>query len=137
MPDVVKTWKNIRHSGRKPGTVRLLQARQLTSGRKSAMKAVRLTEWESPPVLDDIEIPEPGPGQVLLKVAGAGLCHSDLHLMEWPEGVVPYDLPFTLGHENAGWVARTGAGVANFGEGDAVLVYGPWGCGTCWTCAQG
>jgi propanol-preferring alcohol dehydrogenase len=101
------------------------------------MKAVRLTEWESPPILDDVEIPEPGPGEVLLKVAGAGLCHSDLHLMEWPEGVVPYDLPFTLGHENAGWVAKTGAGVANFDEGDAVLVYGPWGCGTCWTCAQG
>jgi propanol-preferring alcohol dehydrogenase len=74
---------------------------------------------------------------VLLKVAAAGLCHSDLHLMEWPDGVLPYDLPFTLGHENAGHVATVGPGVTGVGEGDAVIVYGPWGCGTCWRCAQG
>lgn len=101
------------------------------------MRAIRLVEWESPPVLTDVDVPQPGPGEVLLKVAAAGLCHSDLHLMEWPAGVVPYDLPFTLGHENAGSVAATGPGVQNFAEGDAVLVYGPWGCGSCWTCAQG
>ena len=46
------------------------------------MKAVQLTRWESPPELTEIPVPEPGPGEVLLKVAAAGLCHSDLHLME-------------------------------------------------------
>jgi propanol-preferring alcohol dehydrogenase len=101
------------------------------------MKAIQLTQWESPPVLTDVPVPEPGPGEVLLKVAAAGLCHSDLHLMEWPDGVLPYDLPFTLGHENAGHVAAVGSGVTGLAEGDAVIVYGPWGCGSCWRCSQG
>ena len=55
-------------------------------------------------------MPEPGPGEVLVKVGGAGACHSDLHVMEWPPGALPYELPFTLGHENAGWVEALGAG---------------------------
>ena len=97
------------------------------------MKAVRLVEWEQPPVLAEVEIPEPRPGEVLLRVAAAGLCHSDLHLMEWPEGTLPYDLPFTLGHENAGMVAKLGPGVTQVRVDDPVIVYGPWGCGTCWT----
>ena len=101
------------------------------------MKAVQLTRWESPPEVNDVPVPEPGPGEVLLQVAAAGLCHSDLHLMEWPDGLLPYDLPFTLGHENAGYVAAVGSGVTGVAEGDAVIVYGPWGCGSCWRCAQG
>lgn len=101
------------------------------------MKAVQLTRWESPPEINDIPVPTPGPGEVLLQVAAAGLCHSDLHLMEWPDGVLPYDLPFTLGHENAGYVAALGSGVTGLDEGQAVIVYGPWGCGSCWRCAQG
>ena len=51
------------------------------------MKAVQLTRWESPPELAEIRAPEPGPGEVLLKVAAAGLCHSDLQLMEWHDAV--------------------------------------------------
>lgn len=101
------------------------------------MKAVQLTRWESPPEINDVPVPTPGPGEVLLQVAAAGLCHSDLHLMEWPDGVLPYDLPFTLGHENAGHVAALGSGVTGLDEGQAVIVYGPWGCGSCWRCAQG
>jgi propanol-preferring alcohol dehydrogenase len=101
------------------------------------MKAVQLTRWESPPELTEIPVPEPGPGEVLLQVAAAGLCHSDLHLMEWPDGLLPYDLPFTLGHENAGYVAAVGSGVTGLTKGEAVVVYGPWGCGSCWRCAQG
>jgi propanol-preferring alcohol dehydrogenase len=73
---------------------------------------------------------------VLVKVAGAGACHSDLHLMEWPEGVVPFPLPFTLGHENTGWIAAVGAGVSGWREGEAVAVYGPWGCGACRPCRR-
>jgi len=78
--------------------------------------------------------PEPGPGEVLVKLGGAGACHSDLHLMEWPEGTMDYRLPFTLGHENAGWVEATGAGVTGLDPGEAVAVYGPWGCGVCRAC---
>ncbi|NLT05541.1 MAG: NAD(P)-dependent alcohol dehydrogenase [Solirubrobacterales bacterium] len=98
------------------------------------MLAYQLTGWQQPPQLREVPVPEPGPGQVLLKVAGAGACHSDLHLMEWPEGTMAFDLPFTLGHENAGWVAALGAGVEGLAEGDAVAVYGPWGCGRCRAC---
>ena len=86
------------------------------------MKAYQLTKWQQPPELRDVEVPEPGPGEVLIKVAGAGACHSDLHLMEWPEGQMDFDLPFTLGHENAGWVEALGAGRRGLRAGRA-------GCG--------
>ena len=101
------------------------------------MHAVQLVRWEAEPELREVDVPEPGPGAVLVKVTAAGLCHSDLHLMEWPEGMLPWTLPFTLGHETAGVVAALGAGVTAFDEGDAVLVYGPWGCGACPECARG
>lgn len=98
------------------------------------MKAYQLTEWEHPAELREVDVPEPGPGQVLVKIGGAGACHSDLHLMEWPPGTLGFDVPFTLGHENAGWVAAVGAGVEGVEEGEAVAVYGPWGCGRCRAC---
>jgi alcohol dehydrogenase, propanol-preferring len=84
-----------------------------------------------------VPVPEPGPGEVLVKVAGAGACHSDLHLLELPAGVRSFTLPFTLGHENAGWVETMGAGATGFAPGDPVIVYGPWGCGLCTSCRQG
>jgi propanol-preferring alcohol dehydrogenase len=98
------------------------------------MKAYQLTAWQTPPELRDVDVPEPGPGQVLVKVGGAGACHSDLHLMEWPEGQLDFELPFTLGHENAGWVEALGAGVEGLEVGEPVAVYGPWGCGRCRAC---
>ena len=73
---------------------------------------------------------------MLLRVGGAGACHSDLHLMEWPEGTMDFELPFTLGHENAGWVEAVGAGVEGLEIGEAVAVYGPWGCGRCRACRR-
>lgn len=100
------------------------------------MKAYQLTAWQTPPQLREVEVPEPGPGEVLLKVGGAGACHSDLHLMEWPEGLMNFDLPFTLGHENAGWVEALGAGVEGLEVGEPVAVYGPWGCGRCSACRR-
>jgi alcohol dehydrogenase, propanol-preferring len=100
------------------------------------MKAYQLTAWQSPPELREVSVPEPGPGQVLLKVGGAGACHSDLHLMEWPEGTMSFDVPFTIGHENAGWVEALGAGVEGFELGEPVAVYGPWGCGRCRACRR-
>lgn len=98
------------------------------------MKAYQLTEWQHPAELREVDVPEPGPGQVLVRIGGAGACHSDLHLMEWPPGTLGFDTPFTLGHENAGWVAEVGAGVEGVEEGEAVSVYGPWGCGRCRAC---
>ena len=88
------------------------------------MLAYQLLDWQQPPVLHEVPVPDPGPGEVLVRVGAAGACHSDLHVMEFPAGAVPWRRPpFTLGHENAGWVAATGAGVTGFSEGDAVAVY--------------
>src|SRR4051795_3640146 len=101
------------------------------------MHAVRFTRWQRAPELVEIATPEPGPGEVLLEVDAAGLCHSDLHIMEWPEGTLPYTLPFTLGHETAGTVAALGPKATGVSVGDRVLVYSRWGCGSCWHCRQG
>ncbi len=95
------------------------------------MQAVRFVGVGRPAEIDDIRKPSPGPGEVLIKIGGAGVCHSDLHVMEEDLGFKP---PFTLGHENAGWVSALGEGVIGFKEGDAVAVYGPWGCGRCHAC---
>jgi propanol-preferring alcohol dehydrogenase len=95
------------------------------------MQAVRFAGVGRPAQIADVPKPSPGPGQILVKIGGAGVCHSDLHVMEEDLGFKP---PFTLGHENAGWVAELGAGVTGFKEGDAVAVYGPWGCGRCHAC---
>jgi len=84
-----------------------------------------------PALIEDVPKPSPGPGQILIRIGGAGVCHSDLHVMEEDLGFTP---PFTLGHENAGWVAALGEGVTGFKDGDAVAVYGPWGCGRCHAC---
>ncbi|MBL0748338.1 NAD(P)-dependent alcohol dehydrogenase [Nocardioides baculatus] len=99
------------------------------------MKALRLEGWRSPAVLRDVETPVPGPGEVLVQVGGAGACHSDLHLMhEFEDGQLPWAPPFTLGHENAGWVHTLGAGVTGLEPGQPVAVVGAWGCGTCARC---
>ncbi|HVE86384.1 MAG TPA: NAD(P)-dependent alcohol dehydrogenase [Myxococcales bacterium] len=98
------------------------------------MKAFQFVAWQKPPQLVDVPVREPGPGQVLVKIAASGACHSDLHVMEWPEGQLPWKLPFTLGHEPAGFVEQVGAGVTGLARGDGVLVYGPWGCGRCVPC---
>ena len=102
------------------------------------MRALRMIGWNHDPELQEVAEPEPGPGEVVIKVGGAGACHSDLHVLyEFPAGAMPWDLPMTLGHENAGWVHSLGAGVTDVEVGQPVAVYGPWGCGRCHACAQG
>jgi propanol-preferring alcohol dehydrogenase len=101
------------------------------------MRAYQLTQWQHLPEFQDVAVPQVGPGQVLIKIGGAGACHSDLHIFEMPEGHFPWRLPFTLGHENAGWVEQVGPGVCGLAPGDAVIVYGPWGCGRCKPCRLG
>jgi len=73
------------------------------------MKAYVFSVWEQSAALVEVDKPEPGHGEVLIKIGGAGACHSDLHIMhEWtPDNfpaVASWELPFTLGHENAGWI---------------------------------
>ncbi len=102
------------------------------------MEALRFTAWGHEAELLDVPQPDPGPGEVLVRIGGAGACHSDLHLMhDFVEGALPWGPPFTLGHENAGWVEALGAGVEHLHVGEAVAVYGPWGCGRCHRCLTG
>lgn len=97
------------------------------------MRAFQLTGAHAMEVRDIIA-PEAGPGEVLVRVGAAGVCHSDLHTLEDP----PADLlPMTLGHENAGWVESLGPGVTGYAEGDPVAVYGVLGCGRCAQCLRG
>ncbi len=102
------------------------------------MQALRLNQWHSEAVLEEVAVPEPGPGEVLVQVGAAGACHSDLHLMhEFEAGALPWEPPFTLGHENAGWVHTLGSGVRGLDPGQPVAVVGAWGCGTCQRCLDG
>ncbi|MER7925819.1 NAD(P)-dependent alcohol dehydrogenase [Streptomyces sp. NPDC096057] len=101
------------------------------------MKALQYRTIGAAPEVVTVPDPEPGPGQVLLKVTAAGVCHSDIAVMSWPAEGFPYDLPLTLGHEGVGTVAALGAGVTGVREGDSVAVYAPWGCGACVKCAEG
>lgn len=101
------------------------------------MKALQYTRIGSEPELMEIDKPEPGPGEVLLEITAAGVCHSDELLMGLPAEQYPFGLPLTLGHEGAGRVAALGEGVKGLDIGTNVVVYGAWGCGQCWHCAQG
>lgn len=101
------------------------------------MKALQYRTVGAPPEVVTVPDPEPGPGQVLLRVTAAGVCHSDIAVMSWPADQLPFPLPLTLGHEGVGTVEALGAGVEGFAVGDPVAVYGPWGCGACSMCAQG
>ncbi|WOX26083.1 NAD(P)-dependent alcohol dehydrogenase [Streptomyces solicathayae] len=101
------------------------------------MKALQYRTVGAEPEVVDVPDPEPGPGQLLLKVTAAGVCHSDIAVMSWPAEQLPFPLPLTLGHEGVGTVAALGPGATGFEVGDAVAVYGPWGCGSCHMCAQG
>ncbi|MET0425573.1 MAG: NAD(P)-dependent alcohol dehydrogenase [Actinoplanes sp.] len=80
----------------------------------------------------EVPVPEIAPDEVLVKVGGAGLCHSDIHVLHAPAFPV-----ITLGHETAGWVEAAGADVTGFAAGDAVLVYLVWACGYCRPCVEG
>lgn len=103
------------------------------------MRALQYTAIGRPPEIREVPTPEPGPGEVLLKMTAAGACHSDQYTMDrWAEDDRS-GLPLTLGHEGTGIVAGFGAGAGGGGvsEGDPVAVYGAWGCGFCRVCATG
>lgn len=83
--------------------------------------------------IEDVPRPEVGPGELLVEVAACGVCHSDIHLLD---GDMPIPRPTTLGHEVAGTVVETGAGV-DTDTGTDVAVFGGWGCGSCAVCDRG
>jgi propanol-preferring alcohol dehydrogenase len=101
------------------------------------MRAIQITTWHEEATLVERDEPTPGPGEVVIKIGGAGACHSDLHMMHGPPSAAPFPLPFVLGHENAGWVHALGDGVASLELGQPVAVYGAWGCGSCARCVEG
>ncbi|GAA1970285.1 NAD(P)-dependent alcohol dehydrogenase [Nocardioides panacihumi] len=102
------------------------------------MRALRLLEWKTEPALVEIQRPTAGPGEVVIRVGGAGACRSDLTVMrDYDSDRRPWRLPFTLGHETAGWVAEIGEGVRSFEVDQPVVVYAPWGCGRCPSCSLG
>ncbi len=101
------------------------------------MKAAVLTEFGTDLVMRDVPDPEPGPGEVLVKVAAAGVCHSDVHLRGGAFKDLPPSFPWIMGHENAGYIAQLGAGVTRLPIGAPVAVYGGWGCGLCHLCTSG
>ncbi len=99
------------------------------------MKATRFIEVGQPIQLIDLPDPDVGPTDVLVRISGAGVCHSDLHVIDGEVGV--RQKPITLGHENAGIVERVGSLVTEVKPGDGVAVFGAWGCGVCALCEQG
>jgi propanol-preferring alcohol dehydrogenase len=102
------------------------------------MRAALLWALGEPFTVEDVPRPEPGPGQVRIRIGGAGVCHSDLHFLSGATtrpGMPP--APWILGHENAGWVDAVGAGVTGLEVGRPVAVSGGWGCGQCRVCLRG
>jgi len=103
------------------------------------MKAAVLPAYDSELVIESVPSPElGGPSDVIVRIGGAGLCRTDLHIIEgiWKEKV-DVELPYILGHENAGWVEAVGDGVSSVKPGDAVIVHPVITCGLCRACRAG
>lgn len=102
------------------------------------MRAAVLHEYGLPLELTERPVPEPSrPGDVLVRVAGAGVCATDLHAIDGLMEAAGVSLPRVLGHENAGWVEGVGGQVSTVSPGDPVIVYPPYSCGLCVQCRRG
>jgi D-arabinose 1-dehydrogenase-like Zn-dependent alcohol dehydrogenase len=102
------------------------------------MKAVRLFEFDKAPRLVEVDEPKlQGPLDVIVRIAGAGVCRTDLHLVEGVFEQVRDKLPYTLGHENAGWIEEVGSGVPGLSKGDPVILHPQPSCGLCRNCRAG
>jgi NAD+-dependent secondary alcohol dehydrogenase Adh1 len=103
------------------------------------MRAVQVVGYHQDLELREVDKPEPtGPFDVIVRIGGAGVCRTDLHILEgqWAEKS-NVQLPYTIGHENAGWVDAVGAAVKNVAEGDKVIVHPLVTCGLCRACRSG
>ena len=99
-----------------------------------AIRAAVLYEFEQPLVVEELELDPPKAGEVLVRMAASGVCHSDLHVIQ---GIHPTELPVVLGHEGAGIVEEVGEGVADLVPGDHVLLSWLPYCGRCRQCVRG
>lgn len=104
---------------------------------ETTMKAAVVREFGKPLVIEEVAVPRPGPGQILVRIEASGVCHTDLHAAhgDWPVKPKP---PFIPGHEGVGYVVGLGAGVRHVKEGDRVGI--PWlysACGHCAHCLGG
>ena len=103
------------------------------------MKAVRLHQYHEQPKLEEVGDPKiTGPNDVIVRIGGAGVCRTDLHIIEgqWAEKS-NVTLPYTLGHENAGWVQEIGSAVSHVSVGDTVILHPLVTCGYCRACRAG
>jgi len=103
------------------------------------VKAVRVHDYGKPPSIDEVDAPTlDGAWDVLVDIGAAGLCRTDLHIIEgqWDRIQHP-SLPYTIGHENAGWVRAVGSAVGNVQVGDAVIMHPLVTCGLCPACRVG
>jgi NAD+-dependent secondary alcohol dehydrogenase Adh1 len=105
----------------------------------NTMRAVQVVGYHEGLKMAEVPLPEvTGPFDVLVRIGGAGVCRTDLHILEgqWAEkSQVP--LPYTIGHENAGWVHAVGSAVTNVQEGDKVILHPLITCGLCRACRSG
>jgi D-arabinose 1-dehydrogenase-like Zn-dependent alcohol dehydrogenase len=104
------------------------------------VKAVQIFDYNQPVRL--VDVPEPRieqPTDVIVRVGGAGVCRTDLHILEgvWREALGNPHLPYTIGHENAGWVEAVGVGVTTVKPGDPVILHPQPSCGLCRACRAG
>src|SRR6476660_5456049 len=88
----------------------------------------------APVELVEVDVPDPGPGEAVVRIETGGVCHTDLH---YREGGINDDYPFLLGHEAAGYVAAVGEGVTDVAAGDFVILNWRAVCGQCRACAKG
>ncbi|WP_017594870.1 alcohol dehydrogenase catalytic domain-containing protein [Nocardiopsis potens] len=100
----------------------------------TTVRAALFTAVGAPPRIERVSLPDPGPGQVLVRLSAAGVCHSDLSLSD---GTLPQPLPAVLGHEGAGTVDAVGPGVEHVSPGDRVVLNWAPPCRSCWFCEQG
>ncbi|MPZ25535.1 MAG: S-(hydroxymethyl)mycothiol dehydrogenase [Micromonosporaceae bacterium] len=98
------------------------------------VRAVVARSKGAPVSLETVLVPDPGPGEALVRVQACGVCHTDLH---YRDGGINDDFPFLLGHEAAGVVEATGAGVTGLSEGDFVVLNWRAVCGRCRACRRG
>lgn len=103
------------------------------------MRAVRVHRYHEDPSIDDVDEPKlAGPLDVIVKIGGAGVCRTDLHIIDgqW-EAIQHPQLPYVIGHENAGWVHQIADGVTNVAVGDTVILHPQPSCGLCLACRRG
>jgi len=103
------------------------------------MRAVRVHRYHEDPSIDDVDEPKlAGPLDVIVKIGGAGVCRTDLHIIDGQWDAIQHpQLPYVIGHENAGWVHQVADGVTNVAVGDTVILHPQPSCGLCLACRRG